>query len=143
MDSEFIDHEAKAEIGGVSIPVVAGDTLKEQLGNLSALLKDDVPLNRNRKYNGQQPKRNQCLVEGLTMRDIRDCYIRGLLSSVGFCHPELPKKVDDGTCCSDDVYEISKDCDFDPIAVAQNMECEIEKMMGIYPNLIDSTKGEQ
>ena len=90
---------------------------------------------RTRPYNGQPHtdtgERGKTLVEGLTMRDIVDCYVMGLLES---CEDrELSDKVKQGTWEWNDVYKIP--VDFDPIAVSQNMTCHIEMMMGIFPNL--------
>ena len=137
MDSEFLDGTKK--IAGVDIPMIAGDSLKEQFENLTQALKETVPLTRDRPYTSQQPRRSQQLVEGLTMRDIRDCAIKGFLLSNGNEQSGLYQKAKDGTCCSDDIYELELG-DIDPIAAMQNMQCEIEKMMGIYPNLLDSGK---
>jgi hypothetical protein len=130
MDTEFLDGEFEG------IPMVAGDNLEERFKNLAEAIKDKAALDRNRPYRCQQPKRHQQLVSGLTMRDIRDCAIRGFLLCTGVDQPELYHKVENGTCCADDIYLI----DFvkiDPIAALQNMQCEIEKMMDIYPNLLD------
>jgi hypothetical protein len=104
-------------------------------------------------------------LKGLTMRDIRDCFVKALLLSAASdeylrvdtflkCwdysdgkakptqflieHQDEPDfvscKVDLGTWRTQDVYklDLSK---IDPLAVAQNLTCEIEKMMGIYPNI--------
>ena len=72
------------------------------------------------------------MVEGLRFRDVADCFVVGFLSSCeGFYG--LAKS---GTATYNDVYEAATaDPDFDPIAVMQNMLCEMEKRMGIYPNV--------
>lgn len=92
---------------------------------------------RDRPYNGQpwtdNGIRGATKVEGLTMRDIRDCLVLAFLQSS--LQPELRTKIEDGTWRWEDVYRIANDIDFQ--AVGQNMSCNIEKMMGIYPN----TKG--
>lgn len=125
-------------------------------------------MKRNRQYNGQshtdQGERGKTLVEGLTMRDICDCFIKAVLISSppkikDFYdrHSEYIKydeignqvltqkaldniddlisyKVNAEIWEYKDVYSANWD-EIDPIAIAQNLTCEIEKMMGIFPNL--------
>ncbi len=71
-----------------------------------------------RPYRGQSHtdhgERGKEVVSGLTMRDIGDCIARG------FAQAQDP----DG-----------KSEDFDWTAVIQNSMCNVEKMMGIFPNL--------
>jgi hypothetical protein len=81
---------------------------------------------RNRPYNGQphtdQGTRGKQEVKGLTVRDITDC-VRIALWESAF-------SPDDAVSIYDvDLSEV------DPIAVEQNVTCNIEKMMGIYPNV--------
>jgi hypothetical protein len=60
------------------------------------------------------------------MRDIRDCLIKAMLiSSPSNKYAELE------TWKLQDVYKINWD-DIDPLAIAQNLTCEIEKMMAIF-----------
>ena len=97
----------------------------------------DYRNDRERPYNGQpqtdEGTRGKTLVEGLTFRDIRDCFVTALLTCCGCDQPELSKKVEDGTWRTMDIYKIDLS-QLDPLAVAQNMSCNMEKMMGIYPN---------
>jgi len=93
---------------------------------------------RNRPYDGQpwtdNGIRGKTLVEGLTMRDIKDCFIKALLR----CSPSelgLYEKVENNTWATSDLYGWNLDM-VDPLAVGQNLTCEIEKMMGIFPNLV-------
>ncbi len=111
-----------------------------------------------------QGERGKTLVEGLTMRDIQDCLIMAMLESapsnqyldVDFSKcwnyntsPPTPTqflldrqnepdfvstKVDIGTWRPQDVYKLNWE-HIDPLAVAQNLSCRIEKMMGIFPNV--------
>lgn len=85
-------------------------------------------MDRDRPYDGQPHTdlgwRGQQEVRGLTMRDIRDCFIRGCYEASGLPIEQWP-----GT-----VYDLPWD-EMDVIAVAQNMSCNIEKYMGVYPNL--------
>ena len=89
---------------------------------------------RDRPYTGQSHtsdgERGKTLIEGLTMRDLQDCFVIGLLRASGI--PELYSKAISNTWLKKDVYDIPMD--IDPIAACQNMLCEVEKMMGIYPN---------
>ena len=95
----------------------------------------DYRNDRDRPYNGQpqtdQGERGKQIVEGLTMRDIVDCFIMGYLSAT-----MRGSTVDNGTWRYRDVYDEAPDPD--PIAIAQKMTCHIEKMMGIFPNLPSS-----
>lgn len=91
-------------------------------------------MDKNRPYDGQdhtdQGERGKTIVQGLTMRDIADCIVKGFLACGGV-HRENP--------IYDDVYGFNLD-DIDPIAVVKNATCNIEKLMGIYPN-IESLQG--
>jgi hypothetical protein len=46
----------------------------------------------------------------------------------------ISTKADTGDWRYQDVYKINWN-DIDPLAIVQNMSCEIEKMMGIFPNI--------
>ena len=85
-------------------------------------------MDRERPYNGQPHtdygERGKTLVEGLTMRDISDCIVRGFLDSGGI-ETENPIR--------DDIYKIDTHIDYG--SVIQNSMCWIEKYMGIYPNV--------
>lgn len=93
---------------------------------------------RDRPYDGQPHtdygERGMQELYGITMRDIRDCFIKGFLLCCGVDQPTLYERVENNSWLPDDIYKV----DFshiDPIAAAQNMGCEIEKMMGIFPNI--------
>lgn len=83
---------------------------------------------RDRPYDGQpwtdQGIRGKQEVKGLTMRDVRDCYIRGCYESSGWPREQWPRSI----------YDLPWDR-IDPMAVIQNTLCEIEKFMGIFPNV--------
>ncbi len=86
----------------------------------------DEVLNRNRPYNGQpwtdDGKRGKVLVQGLTMRDIRDCLILAFYDSrPPNCPP--PKEVEDLP-----LEDMSLE------AISQNLCCWIERYMGIFPS---------
>ena len=107
----------------------------------------DYRNDRKRPYNGQrhtdQGERGKTIVEGLTMRDIADCFIQGFLSAS--CDPILQNKTFEihkdaktkyaskGTWRYQDVYKIKMD--IDPLAVVQNALCFVEYYMGIFPNV--------
>jgi len=98
-------------------------------------IEDARSFNPDRPYNGQshtnQGDRGKQLVIGVTMRDIADCMALGiLLASDG------QEKAYRGVACIGDLYETG---DFDPMAAIQNATCQIEKRMGIYPNVPELT----
>ena len=97
----------------------------------------DYRNDRDRPYNGQDHTdegiRGKATVFGLTFRDIQDCFVKGLLYSCGGNQSELYKKVKENSWRTMDVYKIDLS-KIDPLAAWQNMACEMEKMMGIYPN---------
>ena len=112
----------------------------DENGNISNGLKfavwstggsSDYRNDRERPYNGQphtdHGERGKTLVDGLTMRDVMDCFVMGVLAADG-----RSDEVDAGVWRYGDVYNVG---DIDLIAAAQNMSCYIEKMMGIYPNV--------
>lgn len=85
-------------------------------------------LDRDRPYNGQphtdHGERGRTLVEGLTMRDIVDCFTRACFDSSGLSPKDWPGSI----------YDLPWD-DMDILAVRQNLGCWIEKYMGIFPNV--------
>jgi len=87
-------------------------------------------LDRDRLYDGQPHTdsgiRGKTEVKGLTMRDVKDCMVRGFLDAAGMGDKKYP--------VTDDVYQIDLE-KLDPVAVMQNAVCWIEKYMGIYPNV--------
>ena len=99
-------------------------------------------MRRDRPYNGQPHTdtgvRGMTEIRGVTFRDMRDCFIRAvLLSSHGISPAGLYDEATKGEAAAiyeNDLYgwDLSK---LDPMAVAQNLACEIEKIMGIYPNV--------
>lgn len=94
---------------------------------------------RSRPYDGQSHTdlgtRGKTEVKGITFRDLRDCYIRAIALSSGpgqlFHEAEKGERAN---ISDNDIYAINWD-DMDPIAIQQNMTCEVEKLMGIFPNV--------
>ena len=109
-----------------------GEAFGDWLGrSIKALFPADFAtayLGRDRPYNGQPQTvegiRGATEVRGLTMRDIKDCFVIGAFESSGLSADQYPA----------DIYGLDWN-DLDPIAVIQNMTCNIEKRMGIYPNV--------
>ena len=99
---------------------------------------------RDRPYNGQPHtdfgERGCTLISGLTMRDVMDCFIAGLLDCCGVDQPDLYRLAD--RALHENLYDVDLD-HIDPGAWWQNMSCRIEKMMGIYPNVPQSSFDEQ
>lgn len=97
----------------------------------------DYRNDRDRPYNGQAHTtdgiRGNVPIVGLTMRDVQDCFIKALLLCCGIDQPELYDKVEQNTWRTPDVWKVDM-VHIDPLAVAQHMGCEMEKMMNIYPN---------
>ena len=97
--------------------------LPEILENLSP---SQIVMDRHRPYDGQ-PWTNDGIrgateCKGLTMRDIADCLRIALFESCG-----SPKNVKS-------VYDLDiSTCD--PIAIEQNLSCNIEKMMQVFTNM--------
>lgn len=87
----------------------------------------------NRPYDGYGytfgSSRGKTTLEKLTIRDIRDCFIRGVLLAAG--DNNLYKLASYGKYSilnSNDIYEIPIG-ELDPMAIFQNMACEIEKLL--------------
>lgn len=101
-------------------------------------------MQRDRPYNGQPHTstgtRGATEIRGVTFRDLRDCFIRAvLLSSHGISPAGLYDEATKGEAaalCENDLYGWDLN-QIDPMAVAQNLACEVEKVMGIYPNVPD------
>lgn len=105
----------------------------------------DDSMKRDRPYTGQphtcEGIRGAEPVVGLTMRDIRDCFIRAVMLSTGAsgfpaarAFYDEADKGEDGLLSWRDVHEVP-DGAVSLQAVCQNLGCEIEKAMGIFPNL--------
>jgi hypothetical protein len=107
----------------------------------------DHNMRRDRPYNGQPHTctggRGSTEIRGVTFRDLRDCFIRAVLLSTGgqpidgVCMRmkyEEACKGEAAVLCENDVYGFNLD-KLDPIAISQNLCCEVEKAMGIFPNV--------
>lgn len=113
-------------------------------------------MNRDRPYIGQpwtdKGIRGSVEVVGLTFRDIRDCFVRAYILSHDYhvydrekgCHTlerqepnatliDEANKGEKAQLNGNDLYGLVGS--IDPIAVSQNLSCEMERMMGIFPNV--------
>lgn len=85
-------------------------------------------LDRDRPYDGQPHtdygERGRHEIAGITMRDLRDCFIRACYDASGLPPSQWPGSV----------YDLPWD-DMDIIAVSQNLTCWVERYMGIFPNV--------
>lgn len=85
-------------------------------------------LDRGRPYDGQPHtvygERGQTEIKGLTFRDLQDCFIRACFEASGLDIKSWP-----GT-----VYQLPWET-MDIVAVSQSLSTNIEKFMGIYPNV--------
>ena len=100
---------------------------------------DNASLYRNRPYRGQshtaQGDRGKQEIKGITMRDLCDAFIIGACSASGhLLNSELYDKVESRRLNRNDLYRLNWN-ELDPGAVCNQMCCEIEKMMGIFPNV--------
>lgn len=81
-----------------------------------------------RPYDGQSHtdlgERGKEKVQGLTMRDIRDCYVVGCYRASGLSEENYPESI----------YDLPWNS-MSPRAISNNMTCEIERRMGIFPNI--------
>ena len=106
------------------------DGLWEHLKRMDGGFYLDAALDPQRPYDGQphtaDGERGRTIVERLTMRDLMDCYIIGCYQSAPIEPEEYPETIFDLPWGQ-----------IDPMAVAQNMLCEVERRMGIFPNVPD------
>lgn len=115
--------------------------IEDELGFNEHNMRRDRPYNgRPHTYTGERGKTE---IKGITFRDLRDCFIRAILLSTGAetisgkdMRPlyEEACKGEDAVLCENDLYGWDLN-QLDPIAVAQNLSCEVERVMGIFPNV--------
>lgn len=88
-----------------------------------------------RPYDGQPHTdsgiRGATEIRGVTFRDVRDAFVRACFHASGLTTEGWPVSL----------YQLPWQ-HMDPLAVCQNMLCEIERVMGIYPNLTPSGRGD-
>jgi len=124
---------------------VSTEQLFDQIGH--DLGWHDHNMRRDRPYNGQPHTctgtRGATEIRGVTFRDLRDCFVRAVLLSTGAevidgvdmrPHYEEANKGEAAALCENDLYVFNLD-KLDPMAIVQNLCCEVEKAMGIFPNV--------
>lgn len=100
---------------------------------------NDHNMRRDRPYLGQPHtttgERGKTEVRGVTFRDLRDCFIRAVCLSTG-PGPLYNQAVrgENAVLCENDLYSITWN-NLDPMAVCRNLCCEVERIMGIFPNV--------
>ena len=109
-------------------------------------IQDDLGCNninmlRDRPYTGQPHTdtgiRGSQEIKGITFRDLRDCFIRAVFLSAGHIKPLHYAEADKGeyaALCENDLYGWDFN-QLDPMAIVQNLCCEVERVMGIFPNV--------
>ncbi len=106
---------------------------KERLNNK---LNPNNSNNRERPHLGQSHtsygERGKTEVKGITFRDLADAFVKACLHSSP--QSEFYTKVGVGTWDSGDLFKMDWN-QIDPMAIQQNLACEIERMMGIFPNV--------
>lgn len=114
--------------------------MAEDLRDIIANLTDHTT-HKDRPFTGQphthDGERGKTEVKGIRFRDLADCsaraYVRACMMPEELSN-ELNRRADDGTLNYNDLYRID-DPGMDPVALIQNIICEVEKQMSIYPNV--------
>lgn len=139
-------------LGVVDLSKVSPESAGDVIENAIMVLEGPKCMNRDRPYNGQPWTNNgirgSTQIAGLTFRDIRDCYIRAFIISHPYYHEGTLQRLEPNATLIDEANKGEKAQlngndlfsligDIDPIAVSQNLSCEIERVMGIFPNISD------
>jgi len=108
----------------------------EELGDIIAGLSDQLT-HPDRPFSGQPwtcfGKRGKTEIKGVRFRDLSDCVCRAMVRD--FSKSEVLKlRADDHTLNYNDLYGMEFD-DMDPLALIQAVCCEVERFMGIFPNV--------
>lgn len=118
------------------------------MNDFISMLTDELGLRnhnmeRNRPYTGKPWRssgiRGSQKIEGITFRDLRDCFIRAICLSAGanseknMAYYREAEKGERAALCEADIYELDGEVGFMP--VFSNMLCEVEKLMDIFPNI--------
>lgn len=126
-----------------------GETMAEpEIDDLGDILSrmTDILTHPDRPFTGQphtdQGERGKTEVKGIRFRDLADCVVRALVdcnvsrlidedAKLGW---ELHGRAEDGTLNYNDVFKLPIE-GMDPLALVQTVCCQVEKAMGIFPNL--------
>lgn len=102
---------------------------------------NDCNMSRDRPYSGQPHTgcgvRGATEIKGVTFRDLRDAFIRAACLASHHLNPALYEEATKGekaALCDNDIHSLDWSR-IDPTAVSQNLSCEIERIMGIFPNV--------
>lgn len=102
---------------------------------------NDHNMERSRPYTGQPHtdtgERGRTEVKGVTFRDLRDCMVRAFFlaaADIDYARYEEALKGERAALCENDLYTLDLN-KLDPVAVIQNFGCEVERIMGIFPNV--------
>lgn len=143
--------ETPKPLGGIPVFPMGKDaaTLMDQIDQATGL--HDHSMQRNRPYNGQihtdTGLRGQTEIKGITFRDLRDAFVRAVLLSTGAetikginMRPRYEEACKGENAClsAGDLYGFDLD-QLDPMAISNNLSVEVEKLMGIFPNLPPGT----
>lgn len=116
--------------------------MKCNFGEIITSLTDNTT-DKDRPFTGQshtdQGERGKTEIKGIRFRDLADCVVRAFVAAANFdCDEELNQRARDGTLNYNDLFTLDLD-KMDPVALIQNIGCEVEKAMGIFPNIPEST----
>ena len=107
------------------------------LGDIIMNLNDHTT-DPDRPFTGQSHtchgERGKTEVKGIRFRDLADCVVKAFVDSTPGISDELRQRSNDGTLNYNDLYELDL-LEMGPIALIQNINCRVEKAMGIYPNI--------
>ena len=102
---------------------------------------NNTDMSRSRPYNGQPQTgtgmRGATEIKGITFRDLRDCFIRAICLSASHLSPvryEEALKGEKAHLCENDIYAFDYN-KLGILAISQNLSCEVERLMGIFPNI--------
>ncbi len=125
------------------------DDQQPPLGDIISGLTDHTT-DKDRPFTGQshthQGHRGKTIVEGIRFRDLADCVARAFVHAAGFTLDDADAmygRAEDGTLNYNDLFDMDLS-QMDPVALIQNVVCEVEKAMGIFPNVerLKAVKGE-
>ena len=107
------------------------------LGDIISDLSDHTT-DKARPFTGQshtdQGERGKTEVRGIRFRDLADCAVRAFVDSCPEAGDEMRNRRDDGTLNYNDLFTLDIE-EMDPVAFIQNLTCQVEKTMAIFPNL--------
>jgi hypothetical protein len=128
-----MDETKAGQEAGARVAAAVEEQILKMHGNAS--------MRRDRPYDGQpwtdEGERGRTEVRGITFRDLRDCFIRAVLLSASDVVPKRYEEAQLGEraiLSGNDLFGFDLD-KLDPLAIGQNLCCEVERIMGIFPNV--------